>query len=58
MIKMLITFVCLFIIFYTGIEILNKMSGKERWEVAKTFSYSVALALTVVVCMVLMVVMF
>jgi len=55
---MLITFVCLFIIFYTGIEILNKMSGKERWEVAKTFSYSIALALTVVVCMVLMVVMF
>jgi hypothetical protein len=58
MIKMLITFVCLFIIFYTGIEILNKMSGQERWEVAKTFSYSVALALTVVVCMVLMVVLF
>lgn len=58
MIKFISTFVFLFIIFYTGIEIFRKMSGKERWEFAKTFSYSIALALLVIVCMVAIVILF
>jgi hypothetical protein len=58
MIKMLLTFVFLFIIFYTGIEIFNKMTGQEKWDIAKTFSYSLALALGVVVFLVSIVVLF
>ena len=55
---MLLTFVFLFIIFYTGIEIFNKMTGQEKWDIAKTFSYSLALALGVVVFLVSIVVLF
>ncbi len=58
MIKMLLTFVFLFIIFYTGIEIFNKMTGQEKWDIAKTFSYSLALALGVIVFLVIVVVLF
>jgi hypothetical protein len=58
MIKALMTFVFLFIIFYTGIEIFRKMTGQEKWEIAKTFSYSIALALFVIACMTVLVVMF
>jgi len=58
MIKMLLTFVFLFVIFYTGIEIFRKFTGQEKWEVAKTFSYSIALAILVIVCMVSLVVIF
>jgi len=48
MIKMLMTFVFLFIIFYTGIEIFRKLTGKEKWEIVKTGSYSLAISLVVV----------
>jgi lipopolysaccharide export LptBFGC system permease protein LptF len=58
MIKMILAFVFLFVIFYTGIEIFNKMTGQEKWEVAKTFSYSIALAIGVIVFMVCLVVLF
>lgn len=58
MIKILVTFISLFLIFYFGIEIIQKLTKQERWEVAKTFSYSLALALVVIVCMFSMVVLF
>jgi len=58
MIKILMTFVFLFIIFYTGIEIFRKMTGQEKWEFAKTLSYSIALSLVVIVCMFSLVVLF
>jgi len=58
MFKMLIAFISLFIIFYTGIEIFRKFTGKEKWEIAKTISYSLAISLAVVVFLVLIVVLF
>lgn len=58
MIKMIMTFVFLFIIFYTGIEIFRKLTGKEKWEIAKTISYSVAISLSVIVFLVVLVVLF
>ena len=33
MMKMIMAFVFLFIIFYTGIEIFRKLTGKEKWEI-------------------------
>jgi hypothetical protein len=58
MIKMLMTFVFLFVIFFTGIELFRKMTGKEKWEVAKTTIYSVSIALLVIVFLTLVVVLF
>lgn len=58
MIKMIMTFIFLFIIFYTGIEIFRKLTGKEKWEIAKTFSYSVAISLFVIVFLVGIVILF
>ena len=58
MIKMIMTFVFLFIIFYTGIEIFRKLTGKEKWEVAKTISYSLAISMAVIVFLVSIVVLF
>jgi F0F1-type ATP synthase membrane subunit a len=58
MIKMLLTFIFLFIIFYTGIDIFRKLTGKEKWEVAKTTIYSVTIALLVVVFLTIIVVLF
>ena len=58
MIKILLTFIFVFAVFYFGIEAFNKMTKAEKWDFAKTFSYSLALSLVVVVCLVSMVVLF
>ena len=58
MIKMFIAFVVLFALFYFGIETFNKMTRAEKWDAAKTFSYSLALALVTIVSLVLIVIVF
>ena len=58
MIKMLIAFISLFIILYVGIDIFRQFTGKEKWEIAKTISYSLAISLAVVVFLVSIVVLF
>lgn len=58
MIKSLLVFVMLFGIFYMGIEIFRKFTGKEKWEFVKTFSYSLAIALATIVFLVMIVVLF
>lgn len=58
MIKSLLTFVMLFGIFYMGIEIFRMMTGKEKWEFVKTFTYSLAIALVTAVFLVVIVVLF
>lgn len=55
---MIMTFICLFIILYTGIEIFRKMTGKEKWDIVKTISYSVAISLSVIVFLTVLVVLF
>ncbi len=58
MIKMLLAFVSLLVIFYTGIEIFRKMTGKERWNVVKTFSYAIVLSVVVIGFMIGIVILF
>jgi len=58
MIKMLVTFIALFVICFCGIEIFRKLSGQEKWEVVKTVSYSVAISLFVIVMLTVLVVLF
>lgn len=58
MIKMLITFVSLFIIFYVGIDLFRKFTNKEKWDVVKVGTYSAIIALIVVVFLMFIVVLF
>jgi hypothetical protein len=55
---MFIAFVVLFALFYFGIESFNKMTRAEKWDAAKTFSYSLALSLATIVSLVLIVIVF
>jgi hypothetical protein len=58
MIKILLVFVLVFAAFYFGIEAFNKMTKAEKWDAAKTFSYSMALSLVVIAFLVGIVVLF
>lgn len=58
MIKVIFAFVVLYIITHAGIEVFRSMSGKEKWDFAKTVSYSVALSLFVIVMLTLIVFVF
>ena len=58
MIKMLGVFLFLFGTFYMGIEVFRMMTGKERWQFAKTLSYSLAIAIIVILFLSIIVVLF
>lgn len=58
MIKMILTFVVTFILIYVGIEAFNSMTKSEKWDFAKTFSYSLALSLLVIILLTTLVVVF
>lgn len=58
MIKLVAVFLFVFVLFYLGIEAFNRKTNVQKWDVAKTFSYSLALALAVVVFLVSIVVLF
>lgn len=58
MIKLLSVFLFLFVLFYMGTEVFRMMSGKERWQLTKTLSYSLAISLAVVLFLVGIVVLF
>jgi hypothetical protein len=58
MIKIVLTFFLVFAAFYFGIEAFNKMTKTEKWDFAKTFSYSMGLSLVVIAFLVSVVVLF
>ena len=58
MIKLLITFVSLFIILYVSIELFRKFTVREKWGVIKTALYSVTISLAVIVIMSFIVLLF
>jgi hypothetical protein len=58
MMKMIVTFISLFIICFCGIELFRKMTKQEKWEIAKTISYSIAISLFVIVFLTALVVLF
>jgi hypothetical protein len=41
MVKMIIAFISLFLIFFFGIDIFRKMSGKEKISLTKVAGYSI-----------------
>ena len=58
MIKALVSFISLFIIFYVGIDLFRKFTKKEKWEVVKTATYSGVVALVTLVVLMFIVVLF
>jgi hypothetical protein len=58
MIKIVLTFILVFAAFYFAIGTFNKMTKSEKWDFAKTFSYSMVLSLVVIVFLVSIVVLF
>lgn len=42
--KIVSVFAIVFAIFYFGIQILRKLTGKEQWQIAKLLAYSLVCA--------------
>ena len=58
MIRLWLIFAILFAGFYFGIPAFRNLSGKEKWDLTKTFVYSMMCSLLVVTVMVAIVVLF
>jgi len=58
MMKMVLAFVIIFLIFFYGIDFFRKLNGGEKWELVKLVSYSVACTIATVVFLVSFVVLF
>jgi hypothetical protein len=58
MIRLWLVFAILFAGFYFGIPAFRKLKGKEKWNLTKTFLFSMMCSLLAVVAMVVIVVLF
>jgi hypothetical protein len=58
MMRIVFAFVFLSIAFHAGIQIFRSMSGKEKWQFLKTFSYAMAISMCVIAFMIGMVILF
>ncbi len=58
MIRLWLVFAILFAGFYFGIPALRQLNGKEKWDLTKTFLFSMMCSLLAVTAMVIIVVLF
>jgi NhaP-type Na+/H+ or K+/H+ antiporter len=58
MIRLILAFVLLFLLFYGGIATAIKMSGKEKWAFTKLALYSLVCSFFAVAVMTAIVIMF
>jgi hypothetical protein len=58
MIKMVLAFISLFVIFFVSIDLFRKFTKKEQWEVVKMASYSFGISLLVIIVLTTLVVLF
>lgn len=58
MIRLWLVFAILFAGFYFGIPAFRKLNGKEKWDLTKTFLYSMLCSLLAVSAMIIIVVLF
>ena len=58
MIRLWLVFAILFAGFYFGIPAFRKLKGKEKWDLTKTFLFSMMCSLLAVFAMVIIVVLF
>ena len=58
MIKMLISFLSLFVILFVSIDLFRKLTNKEKWSYVKIASYSAVIAVLTIVILSVMVILF
>jgi hypothetical protein len=58
MIKMILAFISLFVIFFISIDLFRKFTKKEQWKVVKMAAYSVGISLLVIIVLTTLVVLF
>ncbi len=58
MIKVLMAFLFLAVVFGFAIETVRKMTGKEKWALTKTVGYATICSLLAIAVMVLIVIIF
>ena len=56
--KAIMAFVLLFALFFVGIELFRKLSGKEKWVLTKTVAYSIVCAVLAIVALTVIVLLF
>jgi len=58
MIRVILAFVILAVLIHFGITSWRSLTGKERWGLTKTLSYSIIVSLLAIVVMMFIVVLF
>ena len=58
MIKMLVTFISLFVILFVSIDLFRKLTSKEKWSYVKIASYSAVIAVLTIVILSVIVILF
>jgi len=58
MIRMILAFIVVFLIFFFGIKVFTQLSGKEKWVITKLLAYSLFCAIITTVFLVSIVVLF
>lgn len=58
MIKILGSFITLFVILFIGIDLFRKLSDKEKWSYAKMATYSAVIAVLTIVILSVIVLLF
>jgi hypothetical protein len=58
MIKIILAFLFVFFVFYFGIQGYRDLSGKDKWALTKLIGYSILCALTAIVLLMLIVILF
>jgi hypothetical protein len=58
MIKIILAFLIAFGICYVGIKSFRNLTGKDKWALTKLLAYSTMCALTAIVLLILVVVLF
>ena len=58
MIRMILAFIVVFLIFFFGIKVFTQLSGKEKWVLTKLLAYSMVCAIITIVFLVSIVLLF
>ena len=58
MIKMILAFISLFVIFFVSIDLFRKFTKKEQWKVVKMAAYSFGISLLVIIVLTTLVILF
>ena len=58
MIKLVLAFVVVFVLFFFGIKTVREMTGKEQWQLTKYLGYSIVCTVLTIAALIALVVLF